>query len=369
MGAALPVVTVSTVDRHDLAPPPVAAGPVSCRVATPADETQWDAFVSSRVDASGYHLWRWQRVFEQGLGHRSHYLIAERGGAVVGVLPLVEVRSRLFGRTLSSLPYVNYGGVLAADAAAGAVLVDRAGGIARERSLSFVLLRHRARQFADLPSRSHKVAMLMPLAATPNAMWEQLDRKVRNQVRKAEKSGIVVEAGGLELLDDFYAVFARNMRDLGTPVYSRQLFSSILREFPAEARLHVGRLKGAPVAVALSYAYREWIEVPSASSLREHRALCPNYLLYWSIITSAITSGSRVFDFGRSTANDGTYHFKEQWGAVSQPLWWEYVLGDGRQLPGDDRHSAKYQLIIDVWKRLPLRVATAVGPHIARLVP
>ncbi|MQA28871.1 MAG: FemAB family PEP-CTERM system-associated protein [Luteitalea sp.] len=368
MGASLPMVAVTTV-QHGAFPSAVVEGPVSCKVVAADDESRWDAFVASQPEASGYHLWRWRRVFEQGLGHRSHYLIAERRGLVAGILPLVEVRSRLFGRALSSLPYVNYGGVLAADAAAGAALVDRAAAIARERSLSFVVLRHRHRLFAGLPARSHKVTMLLPLAPTADAMWDQLDRKVRNQVRKAEKSGVVVESGGLELLDDFYRVFARNMRDLGTPVYGRDLFAAILREFPVEARLQIGRLNGAPIAVALSYAYGDWMEVPSASSLREHRALCANHLIYWNVISSAIAGGTRMFDFGRSTPNDGTYHFKEQWGAAPQPLWWEYVLGADERLPADDRHSPKYRMTIDLWKRLPLSVATAVGPHIARLIP
>src|SRR5207302_1869409 len=109
----------------------------------------------------------------------------------------------------------------------------------------------------ELPARSHKVTMLLDLPSTYDVCWEQLDRKVRNQIRKAEKSGIAVESGGRDLLDEFYAVFARNMRDLGTPVYSRRLFAAILEEFPPQARLHVGRLNGRPVAVALSYSFRD----------------------------------------------------------------------------------------------------------------
>lgn len=322
MGASIPVVTAAAVEREAVSEPGLEAGPVTCTLAVAGDEARWDAFVAAQPDASGYHVWRWRRVFEQGLGHRAHYLLAERNGAIAGILPLVEVRSRLFGRALSSLPYVNYGGVVATDTTAADALVATAGVLARERSLSFVLLRHRTRQFAGLPARSHKVTMLLPLTPTREAMWDGLDRKVRNQVRKAEKSSVVAESGGSELLDDFYGVFARNMRDLGTPVYGRALFAAILREFPETARLHVGRLNGAPIAVALSYAYRDWIEVPSASSLREHRSLCPNHLIYWNIIAAAIADGSRVFDFGRSTPNDGTYNFKEQWGATPHPLWW-----------------------------------------------
>jgi FemAB-related protein (PEP-CTERM system-associated) len=370
MGVALPVVSVTAEapplhrEAHQPAP-----GPVVCSLASADRGLEWDAFVRSRADSSGYHLWRWRRVFEAGLGLRCHYVVATRHGTIAGVLPLVEVRSLLFGRALSSLPYVNYGGVVAEDGETASALVDHAAGLARARSLSYVLLRHRTRQMHGLPARSHKVTMLLPLAETRELMWNRLDRKVRNQVRKAEKSGVTVQSGGLDLLDDFYRVFARNMRDLGTPVYGKTLFASILREFPADAQLHVARVNGGAIAGALSYAYGEWIEVPSASSLREHRALCPNHLLYWSIMTAAIAAGRRVFDFGRSTPHDGTYHFKEQWGASPAQLWWEYRLRDGVQLPSTDRHSAKVQAQIEAWKRLPLAIATALGPHLARLVP
>jgi len=296
-------------------------------------------------------------------------LIARRNGEVTGLLPLVEVRSRLFGRALSSLPYVNYGGVLAIDEQSTAALVRHAALLARQSALSLVLLRHRRRLLPGLPARTHKVAMTMALPGSRDATWQQLDRKVRNQVRKAEKSGLVYASGGHELLDEFYDVFSRNMRDLGTPVYGRRLFEAILSAFPQSARLHVVRLKNGTVAAALSYGYRDWLEVPSASSLREHRPLCANYLLYWSIISDAVTAGVRVFDFGRSTPGDGTYHFKQQWGAKPEPLFWEYDPLKGASVPSGDRHSTRYTLLIEAWKRLPVGVTTMLGPRLARLVP
>jgi len=346
-----------------------ASGAVTCALATSEFEGEWDRYVRSHQSATGYHLWGWRRVFEKGLGHRCHYVVARRADTIVGLVPLVEIRSVVFGRALSSLPYVNYGGALVDDRDTADALLAFASAIAKQRSLSYVLLRHIKRLLPELPARNHKVTMLLPLADTVDQMWNGLDRKVRNQVRKAEKSDLVVVSGGAELLDDFYTVFARNMHDLGTPVYGRPLFAAILSEFPSEARLHLVRLNGSTIAGALSYAFRNWIEVPSASSLREHRALCPNHLMYWSMLQQAIKDGRRVFDFGRSTPNDGTYNFKEQWGACPEQLWWEYALRGSTALPADDRHSRKYELAIEVWKRLPLRFANLVGPQLARQVP
>lgn len=334
-----------------------------------ASAAEWDGFVRQHPSGTGYHLWGWRSVFEAGLAHHSHYLIARRDGVPTGVLPLVEVRSPLFGRALSSLPYVNYGGILADDTVTASALAAAAGSLAQERSLGYVLFRHRQRVLAALPARTHKVTMLLPLAPTVEAMWAGLDRKVRNQVRKGEKSQLTVVSGGAELLDAFYAVFARNMRDLGTPVYGRSLFAAILSAFPGDAKLHVVRLGETAIAGALSYAYGAYVEVPSASSLREHRSLCANHLMYWRIMEHAIAEGRRIFDFGRSTPNDGTFNFKEQWGAKPEQLHWEYHLLGTTALPAEDRHSTKYQTMIDTWKRLPLPLATLIGPHIARAVP
>jgi FemAB-related protein (PEP-CTERM system-associated) len=337
-------------------------------VTSATDAPTWNDFVRTMPDATGYHLWNWRRVFERAFGHRCHYLIARDPLGVAGVLPLVEVRSWMFGRALSSLPYVNYGGVLARTEAAREALLEQAARIAAARSLSYIVMRHKRRVYPDLPARGHKVTMLLPLAASADAMWNGLDRKVRNQIRKAEKSGLTTVAGGIELLDDFYAVFARNMRDLGTPVYGRALFAAILQELGEDARVHLVRLNGQTIAGAFSYAFGDTIEVPSASSLREHRSLCPNHLMYWSIITEAIAQGRTVFDFGRSTPNDGTYQFKEQWGAAPEQLWWEYQMLDG-DVPSDDRHESRYKSRIEAWKKLPLGVATLLGPRIARAVP
>ena len=353
--------TAAAPDAPDLEPAIV--------VDVASDPREWDSYVANHPASTGYHRWPWRQVFSRGLGHPTHYLIARAGGTVAGVLPLVEVKSWLFGRALSSLPYVNYGGLLTSSSAAASALLDAAARLAESHRLEYIVLRHVERQLPQLPVRSHKVTMLVDLPQTPEAMWAALDKKVRNQIRKAEKSGLTCVSGGEDLLDQFYAIFARNMRDLGTPVYGRELFAEILRQQPADARLHMVRLGDEPIAGGLSYAYGHTVEVPSASSLREHRALCPNHLMYWSIIQAAIADGRTCFDFGRSTPDDGTYAFKEQWGARPVPLHWEYRLIGNAELPEEDRHSPRYQARIETWKKLPVAVATFLGPHVARRIP
>jgi FemAB-related protein (PEP-CTERM system-associated) len=350
------------------APRPVVDGRLTIRIASALDRKAWDEFVSDQPSATGYHEWAWRTVFEQSFGHRSVYLMAVRSGSdqIQGVLPLTEIKSRLFGQSMTSLPFVNYGGLVADSEQAARALLDAAADIARANGCRHIELRHTRRRFDDLPCRQHKVAMRLPLAA---GMWDRLDRKVRNQIRKAEKSELTVERGGPELASEFYAVFARNMRDLGTPVYARRFFDEVLQAFPERTRLVVVRLKGRAIASGLTYRTGPVIEVPWASSIREYNALCPNHLLYWHAIESALAEHCTVLDFGRSTPNEGTYNFKAQWGAAPVPLYWEYRLMNQGALPDHSPKNPKFRLAIEAWKRCPLWLANAVGPRIVRSIP
>jgi FemAB-related protein (PEP-CTERM system-associated) len=217
-----------------------------------------------------------------------------------------------------------------------------------------------------LPCKQHKVTMRLELSP---GLWERLDRKVRNQIRKAEKSQLQVVRGKDELLSEFYQVFARNMRDLGTPVYARRFFAEILNAFPEHAHVVVVRLGDRPVAAGLTYRTGDVIEIPWASSVRDYNSLCPNHLLYWHALQAAIAEGCTTFDFGRSTPNEGTYKFKEQWGARPVTLHWEYRLLQGNQLPDQSPKNPKFRIAIELWKRLPLWLTNIIGPSIVRSIP
>jgi FemAB-related protein (PEP-CTERM system-associated) len=338
---------------------------LSVVAATAADRPAWDAFVTSHPRAAGYHEWAWRTVIERTFGHECLYFMARQNDRVEGVLPLVAIKSRLFGRTMTSLPFLNYGGVLADEDAAHALLAA-ASDAARARGCRHVELRHFDRQFPGLPYKQHKVTMRLALQP---GLWDRIDRKVRNQVRKAEKSQLTLLRGGAELLSDFYTVFARNMRDLGTPVYSRRLFEEVLQAFPDRARILSVKLNGAPVAAGLTYRTGALVEVPWASSIRDYNNLCPNHLLYWGAIEAAVAEGCTTFDFGRSTPDEGTYKFKEQWGASPVPLHWEYRLLHDGGLPDQSPKNPRFRMMIEMWKRCPVWLTNAIGPHIVRSIP
>lgn len=334
------------------------------------DGSAWDAFVALHLDSTNYHQYGWRKVVEKSFGHRTMYLAAtNRRNEICGILPFVQMKSRLFGSFLVSLPFFNYGGLLISDDSAAAVLLNASRKMLSGTGVDHIELRHLKMFDEVMATKQHKVTMILDLKKNEEDQWSGLDAKVRNQIRKAEKSELQAVTGRMELLDGFYSVFCRNMRDLGTPVYGRNFFRNVLEEFPETTRILSVMHEGRTIASALLTWYRDVLEVPWASSTRDFRQLCPNNLLYWEAIRFAIGLGARTFDFGRSTPGEGTYKFKEQWGAKPVRLYWQYLLRDGDALPEINTKNPRYQLAIQAWKRLPLMVTNLLGPHIVRCIP
>ncbi len=333
------------------------------------DTEAWDRYVQGCPDATNYHQSGWRKVIGDSFGHETFYLMALRREKLCGILPLALIKSRIFGKYLGSLPFFNYGGFLGDEKAVEIALLDEARKIALVHSADYIELRHvRKSDLLDM-TKQHKVTMVLELEKDPDAQWKMFDPKLRNQVRKAEKSGLSFQICGAERLKEFYAVFARNMRDLGTPVYSDALFRNVLRYFHDSARIITVISEGVIVAAGIACSFRDTIEVPWASSLKDYRAKCPNNLLYWGIIRTAIEEGYRKFDFGRSTPGGGTFKFKEQWGAKPIPLHWQYWLRDGNELPQVNTNNPKYHKAIETWKRIPVFLTKVIGPPLARNIP
>ena len=346
---------------------PKARPVVEIRPDLPADE--WDAYVDARADASVYHRSAWAEVIRRSFGHRTAYLAARSGPTVVGILPLVFFKSPLFGRFVTSMPFVNYGGIVADTVEAADALLAAGVRAAEVAGASYLELRHTRRIFPQLSVQTHKVEMVLPLQATVDDQWKALDRKLRNQVRKAEKSGLTVRVGGAELLGAFYDVLAQNMRDLGSPVHGRSFFEQVLAAFPDRARIFCISTGSTPIAASFVIWHRDGIEVPWASAVRAYNPLCPNVLLYWEMLKFSIERGLGRFDFGRSTPHEGTYQFKQQWGAEPQQLYWEYWLRDGVSLPDRSPKNPKFSAAIAAWQRLPVALTRILGPRIVRNIP
>jgi serine/alanine adding enzyme len=333
------------------------------------DAQAWEEFVEQNAGCSNYHRWGWKQAIENSFRWPTFYLMAEDAGRICGILPLVWQKSTFFGSFLTSLPFLNCGGVIAENQSAKDALVTEAIAIAKQKGADYLELRQRANPELNLPTKTHKVAMILPVDPDPEVMWAALLHKVRTDIRKAVKSGLEAEFGGQEFLDIFYDIFAKNMRDLGTPVYGRKLFSEILKAFPKDSHICVVRHQGKPVAVSFLSEYRGTLEALWSSSLYEFASLKPNMFLYWSILRFAGQKGFRFFDFGRSSIGSGTHRFKKQWGSQEVPLHWVYWIPDGAALPEINNDNPRYQLAIRMWQKLPVSVTKLIGPPIVKRLP
>jgi FemAB-related protein (PEP-CTERM system-associated) len=339
-------------------------------VTVDSDEDGWDSFVDSAKDATVYHRFGWKEIIKKSFGHNCYYLAAIGNNKTwQGILPLVHMRSRLFGSFLISVPFVNYGGLLCNDEATGQLLLSEADQLRRLLKATHVELRHLRGTLDGLPTRQHKVTMILDLATDEERQWQSFNAKLRNQIRKAQKSRLSPIVGHLELLDGFYDVFARNMRDLGTPVYGKAFFRNVLEAFPDTSRIFAVYHENVMIAAGIGSWFRGTLEMPWASSINEYKALCPNNMLYWEAIRFAIGKRLSKFDFGRSTPHEGTYNFKKQWGAVPIQLNWQYLLDEQAEIPHLNPSNPKYRSAIQVWQRLPVTLTKIFGPLIVRNIP
>jgi FemAB-related protein (PEP-CTERM system-associated) len=343
---------------------------VEIRSAREDDAERWDSYVAALPASSAYHRFGWKRVVEKSFGHQTHYLMAEDGQQVLGVLPLVRLKSMMFGNFMVSLPYFTYGGVCAGESGAGEALMQEAVSLARGEGSSHVEFRETAPRGCGLPVKTSKVSMRLDLASNPDELWGSFGSKLRSQIRRPGKEGMVARIGREGELDSFYRVFSTNMRDLGTPVYAKRFFANILAEFPDSTWIHTVYTKdGQAVASGFVLRNRDMLEIPWASSLRAHNRHSPNSLLYWSVLSLACEKGCRLFDFGRSTPGEGTFRFKEQWGARPVQLYWHYWLKRGGALPELNPKNRKFRAAIGVWRRLPVGVTRVLGPLVVRNLP
>jgi serine/alanine adding enzyme len=344
---------------------------VTVRSYRDADREKWDQYVLRTKNSSCYHLAGWKKVIENSFSQKTHYLLSEDQDCKInGILPLVQLKSAIFGNFMISLPYFNYGGISADNEEVRAELLNEAIKIAEKGKAGHIEFRDIEKHQNGLPAKTAKVSMQLTFPGASERLFESLPSKLRSQIRKPEKEGMHARIGKIEELGSFYKVFSINMRDLGTPVYSRTFFQNILREFSEATWIcSVYNKNEEPVASGFLVGLRETMEIPWASSLRAFNRLSPNMLLYWSVLKFACDQGYEHFDFGRSTPEEGTYKFKEQWGAKPVQLYWHYWLRDGSELPEINPKNPRYQFAIRAWQKLPVSLTKIVGPWIVKNLP
>jgi FemAB-related protein (PEP-CTERM system-associated) len=339
-----------------------------------SDASRWDDFVCNHPEASPYHLSAWTAAVRKAYGFESHNLIAEQAGEVRGVLPLVKMSFPLMKPSYVALPYCDVGGVLANSPEDESCLIDFA--VSKVRLTAARLIEFRGElsigdvsqnQAAIYHTPTGKARMVLDLPKTRDELWASYKSKLRSQVRKAEKNGLVFEFGN-DRVAEFYSVFSKNMRDLGSPVHSRKWFEEVMINYGNNAKIGLVLLDQKVVGGALILKAGEKISIPWASTLREYNRLSPNMLLYWELLKYSINIGAIQFDFGRSTPGEGTFKFKSQWGATPRNLkWYRVNMNDRSNVKGVAIFGGR-QTVEWVWKKMPLPIANIIGHRIRKYI-
>jgi FemAB-related protein (PEP-CTERM system-associated) len=343
----------------------MTAAPVSARPFRDGDADAWERYVLACPEASFFHRLGWREILEEVFRHRTHYLVAERNGALCGVLPLAQVRSRLFGHSLVSLPFGVYGGAAADDGAAVAALHGAAVDLARDLGVTHLELRNRLPREADWPAQDLYVTFRREILPDVEANMLAIPRKQRAMVRKGIQRGLASEIDhGVER---FFALYADNQHRHGTPPHGMRYFEALRRVFGDDCEvLTVLSPQGRPVSGVLSFYWRDEVLPYYAGDLTDARDLAANDFKYWDLMRRACERGLKVFDYGRSKKDTGSFDFKKNWGFVPAPLHYEYQLFKCDRVPQNNPANPKYRAMIATWQKLPRPVVNALGPMLVR---
>lgn len=336
-------------------------------LATP--DSKCDEFIRCMDSAKLCHTPAWSEMISKTFGHKAFYLVAVEDNSICGVLPLTHIRSRLLGNRMISQAFSNYGGPISSNSDALNLLIKRAVELSTECRCQSMELRNVEPLSYDMHLQTDKISMYLSLPVDPDKLWKSFNCKVRNQVRKAEKSGLIPASGGLELLDDFYKVWTIRMHQLGTPCYPRKLFHNIFETFPDNTRIFLVRLGELTVGGAFVYCFKGFVQIRWAGTLIEYNKLCPNNLLYWSAMKHYCLAGASCFDFGRTTAGSSQHKFKKQWGSYLVQLHYQYWTCPRHKLSLAKPGNPKYKKKVELWKKLPLWFTRLAGPYISRSLP
>jgi FemAB-related protein (PEP-CTERM system-associated) len=341
--ARISAVSIAAADLHDR-----------------AEAGRLESFVRDHPDATPFHLPQWSRAVAAGTGARAHYLTAEQGGALLGILPLTEIRSPLFGASLVSVGFGVGGGALALSGEAAAALTDAAVELAAKRRCPTVELRGGPLPPFWRPSEGVYAGFVRGLPDNDEAILKSIPRKQRAEVRKALDNGLDSSFG--RDLSAHFAVYSASVRNLGTPVFPRRLFRAMLDAFGEEADILVVRKDGRPISTVLSFYLNGTVYPYWGGGTAEARGARANELLYFELMKHAAARGCARFDFGRSKLGTGAFAFKKNWGFEPQPLVYA-SWGEVREI---NPLSPKFRFQVAAWKKLPLWAANAVGPVIAK---
>jgi len=328
------------------------------------DRKRWDEYVDKSELSTFFHLSGWKEVLESSFGHRAHYLYAEEDGELTGVLPLMHIKSYLFGNNLVSLPFCVYGGIVATCVRSEQRLREEACALARRLNVGSLEIRNFGHKTTQWPQKNLYVTFRGKIDSDPDKIIGLIPNKQRAVVRKGIKADLTAVEGwhGRRM----HRLYAESVRDLGTPVFSEKFFHELRRVFGENCRSLIVQHQGRDVSGVLSFYFKDQILPYYAGSTAAARDLYAHGFMYWKLMKNASEQGVNIFDFGRSKVNTGSYNFKKNWGFTPEPLTYEYYLVKSQSIPEINPTNPKYQVFIKAWRKLPLPIANCFGPILSR---
>jgi FemAB-related protein (PEP-CTERM system-associated) len=346
----------------------LSTSPLTLHVLQPHEYGRWDDFVRACPDATFFHLSGWQKVIETSFGIKTWFYYVQQDGQIQGVLPLAEIKSRLFGHSLGAMPFCVYGGPAATGDAARAMLDGAAHELARKLGVGHLEYRGMQRFHPDDPNWHTKelyVTFRKEITGDDETNMNAIPRKQRAMVRKGIKLGLRGEVDAN--VDRMFEAYAHSVHRLGTPVFPKKYFAMLQEVFGDECEVRsIVTEDNRLVAAVLSFYWRDEVVPYYGGGMDLAREVAGNDFMYWNLMQAAAARGCRLFDFGRSKLGTGAYDFKKNWGFTAQHLPYEYKLYGATALPDNNPLNPKYQLFIKMWKKLPLPVANFMGPYIVR---
>jgi FemAB-related protein (PEP-CTERM system-associated) len=335
-----------------------------------AQEGLWNAYVDASPRASFYHRWEWRHINRRHLGHPSCYLAAVENDRWLGLFPIVQVKSRLFGNIACSMPFVNFGGPVGDSVAVESALLEASTAVADEWGVDYLEIRSTRDLGERYPCSQHKISMTVDLAPDPEVLFNAFKGDQRKDIRRGYKYGFTARFGTTEVFEDFYTILCETWRDLGTPIYSRGYLEAVVSTFPTQTRICVVyTADGTPAATAFMGHQNGVMEGLWLGTRTPYRRQLVGYVLYWEIIKDACEQGHRLFHLGRSTADSGAEQFKRKWNAHPTQLYWQYILRKRPEIPQLNVTNPKFQMAIAAWRHLPVGLTRHLGPLIARSIP
>ena len=341
------------------------------------DRDIWDRFVLDNMNSSFFHLSDWKDIVEQSFGHKAHYIMAFQEGKLSGILPLSEVKSRLFGNALVSVPFGVYGGICSLNLKTELALLNSAAILGKLMGVDYVELRNE-----NVPSFMGNSSTVLPewktkdlyvtfkkeLLSDVEDNFQAIPRKQRRMIRQGIKAGLISKIGHQEHLKDFYDIYARSVRDLGTPVFPFKYFVNLMDTFPQTFILSVWK-GNKMVAGVMTFIFKDRLMPYYGGALKNYYQYAVNDFMYWELMKYGCDNKFRVFDFGRSKKGTGAYEFKRHWGFEPKALPYSYRLINRKQMPNVSPANPKYSAVINIWKKMPLFLANWIGPKLVRSIP